>query len=51
MDVLVTITVLDDDGEELDTVSASTHSEFEGLDDLPQRAFALALEHLDIGQA
>jgi hypothetical protein len=40
MDVLVTIAVLDDDGEELDTVSASAET--------PQQAFDLALQQLEI---
>lgn len=41
MDVLVTITILDDEGEEIDTVSASA--------DTPEEAFELALEQLDLG--
>jgi hypothetical protein len=40
MDVLVTIAVLDDDGEEIDTASASGET--------PQQAFDLALQQLDI---
>lgn len=40
MDVLVTIAVLDDDGEELDTVSASAET--------PQQTFDLALQQLEI---
>jgi hypothetical protein len=40
MDVLVTIVVLDDEGEELDTVSASGET--------PQQAFDLALQQLAI---
>jgi hypothetical protein len=40
MDVLVTISVLDDDGEEVDTVSASAET--------PQQAFDLALQQLEI---
>ena len=40
MDVLVTIAVLDDDGEELDTVSASAET--------PQQVFDLALQQLEI---
>lgn len=41
MDVLVTITILDDEGEEVDTVSASA--------DTPEEAYELALEQLDPG--
>jgi hypothetical protein len=41
MDVLVTITILDDEGEEIDTASASA--------DTPEEAFELALEQLDLG--
>jgi hypothetical protein len=40
MQVLVTITVEDDEGEEIDTVSASA--------DTPEEAFSLALQQLDI---
>jgi hypothetical protein len=40
MDVLVTIAILDDDGEELDMVSASAET--------PQQAFDLALQQLEI---
>lgn len=40
MDVLVTIAVLDDEGEEVDTVSASAET--------PQQAFDLALQQLEI---
>jgi hypothetical protein len=40
MDVLVTIAVLDDDGEEVDTASASAET--------PQQAFDLALQQLEI---
>ena len=40
MDVLVTIAVLDDDGEELDTVSASAET--------PQQAFDLAVQQLEL---
>jgi hypothetical protein len=41
MDVLVTITILDDEGEEIDSASASA--------DTPEEAFELALEQLDLG--
>ncbi len=40
MDVLVTITILDDEGEEIDTVSASAET--------PEEAFQLALEQIDL---
>jgi methylmalonyl-CoA mutase cobalamin-binding subunit len=40
MDVLVTITVLDDEGEEIDTASASAET--------PEEAFELALEQLEL---
>jgi hypothetical protein len=40
MDVLVTIAVLDDEGDEVDTVSASGET--------PQQAFDLALQQLEI---
>ncbi len=40
MQVLVTISVADDEGEELDTVSASAET--------PQEAFELALQQLDV---
>jgi hypothetical protein len=40
MDVLVTIVVLDDEGEELDTVSASAET--------PQQAFDLAVQQLEL---
>jgi hypothetical protein len=40
MDVLVTIVVLDDEGEELDTVSASAET--------PQQAFVLAVQQLEL---
>jgi hypothetical protein len=40
MDVLVTIAVLDDEGEEVDTVSASAET--------PQQAFDLALQQLEV---
>ncbi len=40
MQVLVTITVEDDEGEEIDTVSASA--------DTPEEAFSLALQQLEI---
>jgi hypothetical protein len=43
MQVLVIITVEDDEGEEIDTVSASA--------DTPEEAFALALQQLDIDEA
>lgn len=38
----MTIAVLDDEGEEINTVSTSA--------DTPEEAFALALEHLDLEQ-
>jgi len=40
MNVLVTISVLDDEGEEIDTSSASAET--------PQEAFELALGQLDL---
>jgi hypothetical protein len=43
MQVLVTIAVADDDGEEIDTVSASA--------DTPEEAFELALQQLDLDAA
>ena len=46
MNVLVTIRVVDDDGEELGTSTGSTYSAFDDLDDLPESAFELTLEHL-----
>lgn len=42
MDVLVTITIANDDGEELDTVSASA--------DTPEEAFQLALQQLEFDE-
>jgi hypothetical protein len=42
MNVLVSITVLDDEGEELDTASASADS--------PDEAYALALGQLELEQ-
>jgi hypothetical protein len=43
MQALVTLTITDDEGEELDTVSASAAT--------PEEAFRLALEQLDIADA
>jgi hypothetical protein len=48
MNVLVTIRVVDDEGEELGTSTGSFYSAFDNLDDLPQRAFEIALEHLEV---
>jgi hypothetical protein len=42
MQALVTIAVADDDGEEIDTVSASA--------DTPEEAFALAREQLELDE-
>ena len=42
------IRVLDDDGEELGTSTGSVYSPFAELEDMPQRAFAIAMEHLEI---
>ena len=42
MDVLVTITIADDDGEEIDTVSASAET--------PEEAFALALQQIELDE-
>jgi hypothetical protein len=42
MQALVSITIADDDGEEIDTVSASA--------DTPQEAFELAVQQLDLDE-
>jgi hypothetical protein len=48
VNVLVTIKVVDDEGEELGTSTGSFYSAFDNLDDLPQLAFEIALEHLEV---
>lgn len=47
MDVLVTITVIDDEGQEIANVSASAHTPFADWSELPAEAFRLALRHLE----
>jgi len=42
MQALVTITIADDDGEEIDTVSASA--------DTPHEAFELAVQQLELAE-
>ena len=49
MNVLVTIRVLDDDGEELGASTGSAYTPLGALENEPREAFELALENLDIG--
>jgi hypothetical protein len=49
MNVLVTIRVVGDDGEERGVSTGSAYTPFGALDNEPREAFELALEHLDIG--
>ncbi len=50
MDVLVTITVIDDEGDEIANVSASAHTPFADWSELPAEAFRLALQHLELSE-
>lgn len=45
---MVTIRVLDDEGGELSASTGSAYTPFAELEDTPERAFAIALEHLDV---
>ena len=50
MDVLVTITVIDDEGDEIANVSASAYTEFADWSELPAEAFKLALQQLELDE-